>query len=271
VRFVAKGASVLAVAGLLSFTAITPSSARNVHRSIFFVETPFGSLAWVKGALTRASARASYKVEDLSPEACVSMPGAGAQWFMINHRDSELEGSVGYFSVRILYNFEEGISSPEARTGLHLQRNANWFDSNGVEVKDDFDRPSEQIALTNDTFIQFHDPEMGQEASRASLTALEAKVGQWHMKPTKDAESTWADRYLYGPMLRAYLSSTNTAISARLIRFTATSSNSSREPVLFWLDPRGATSATILIDAPRHAYAGSRRVYTVMFGNECRP
>ena len=89
------------------------------------------------------------------------------------------------------------------------------------------------------------------------------------MKPTRDAKSTWEDRYLYGPTLRAYLGQSDLAISARLMRFTATASTWSTKPVVFWLDPRGAKAATILVNAPRHPDTPSRRVYAVKFGGTC--
>lgn len=253
------------LAFICTLASVSAADARRVHRTLFYTDTPFGSLAWVRGPATRSAARTKLTLEDLSGETCISLPGAGAQWFIINHHDEELAGQVGYFSVRILYEFAGG--TPDAKTGIHLQRNSNWYDASGRQSVRDYQRSSEQIALTDSGFIALHDPVAGNEDAR--LAELEKAVGSWHMKPTADDQSSWADRYLYGPMLRAYLRTSSSAISARLIRFTATSSSGSRDPVLFWLDPRGATSATILVDAPRHTYAGSRRVYSVNFEDAC--
>ena len=256
-----------AFAGSLVLAA--PADARRVHRSIFYSEMPFGSLALVRSQATRAQARSSLTVEDFQDQTCLALPMSGPQWFIVNHRSDELDGQVGYFSIRILYQFENsGEEQPlETRTGIHLQRNASWYLENGTQVTRDYQRQPEQISLSESAFIDLHNPATDKEPER--LAQLEAAVGAWHMRPTPEDDSSWSDRHLYGPMLRAYLSGTTGAISARLIRFTATSSSSSTEPILFWLDPRGARSATILVDAPRHDYQGSRRVYSVMFDGPC--
>lgn len=259
-----------ALAGLVLIGAlmwVLPAEARRVHRSLFYSETPFGSLAWVSNTPTRLLARSKFLVDDLYRESCINMPASGAHWFVINHRSEDLEGQTGYFSIRILYQFAPGERSIDARTGIHLQRNGNWFNANSTQVARDYERSSEQIALSEQDFMGLHNPNAGEEDE--ALADLEQAVGSWHMKPSGNDESSWADRYLYGPMLRAYLGESTGAISARLIRFTATSRSNSSEPVLFWLDPRGATSATILVDAPRHTYEGSRRVYSVMFNGTC--
>lgn len=254
--------AVFAVASAMISTA----EAARVHRSIFYENTPFGSLAWVRGSPTRASAKTKLAIDDLTGESCINLPASGAQWFMVNHRDEEMEGQTGYFSVRILYQFDK--DHPEdSRTGIHLQRNGNWFDAKGKQIARDYERNPEQIALSGKDFISLHDPVKGKES--VSLAALEDAVGPWHMKPTEQDEITWVDRHLQGAQLKAYLGATTEALSARFIRFTATSGSSSGEPVLFWLDPRGATSALILVDAPRHTSAGSRRVYSVLFGGTC--
>ncbi len=244
-----------------------PLHAERVHRSIFYENTPFGSLAWVKGSPTRASARSKLTVDDLSSETCINLPATGIQWFMINHSDADLDGQTGYFSVRVLYNFGPEERLPEDEIGIHLQRNGNWFDASGTPVAAEYERNSDQIALTDQAFINLHEP--SEENVPERLEELRKAVGDWHMKPTGSSESTWSDRYLYGPMLRAYLSQSAVAISARMIRFTSTASSWSRSPVVFWLDPRGAKAATILVDAPRHTYSASRRVYAVKFGGTC--
>ena len=260
-RYVAIG-----LALVCSLSWAPTAQADRVHRSLFYSETPFGSLAWVRGSPTRSAARTKLTVDDLTGESCINLPGSGVQWFMVNHRDEELEGQTGYFSVRILYQF--GPDRPQdSRTGIHLQRNGNWFDAAGRPIARDYERNPEQISLSDLNFITLHDPIKGEES--VSLAALEEAVGPWHMKPTAGDDSTWVDRHLYGAQLKAYLGAATEAISARLIRFTATSSTSSGEPVLFWLDPRGAASGLILVDAPRHTYSGSRRVYSVLFGGTC--
>jgi hypothetical protein len=256
------------IVGAVLLTALSvPSYAERVHRSIFYNDTPFGSLAWVKGSVTRASARSKLTVEDLSSKTCINLPATGVQWFMINHSDADLDGQTGYFSVRILYNFGPEERLPEDEIGIHLQRNGNWFDASGAQVVAEYERNSDQIALTDQTFIDLHEP--SEEKVTERLEELQKAVGPWHMKPTGNSESTWSDRYLYGPMLRAYLSQSAVAISARMIRFTSTASTWSTSPVVFWLDPRGAKAATILVDAPRHTYSASSRVYAVKFGGTC--
>lgn len=244
-----------------------PAEARRVHRQLFYSGTPFGSLAWVQNAPTRDTARRKLMVEDLSGETCIALPDAGVQWFMINHRDDELEGEVGYFSVRILYRFASGDAVPDWRSGIHLQRNGNWFGTDGRPVAKEYERDSPQIPLSPQEFVALHDPNAPDGTH--NLARLEAAVGPWHMKPAVDADSSWSDRYLYGPMLKAYFTDLTDAISARLLRFTVTSSNTSSSPVLFWLDPRGASSALVRIDAPTLRYEGSRRVYEVFFDREC--
>jgi len=259
------------IAALLTFASVlgtpTAAEAQRVHRSIFFAETPFGSLAWIDSARKRATARTKLMVQDLTTENCIVLPGTGVQWFMINHRDDELEGEVGYFAVRVLYRFESATPVPDRRTGIHLQRNANWFSSDGKQTVNEYERDSPQIPLSLQDFLSLHDPNV---PDAPNLSKLEAAVGTWHMKPEMDANSSWSDRYLYGPMLRAYFDSLTDAMSARLLRFTVTSNNTSSNPVLFWLDPRGARSALILIDAPTLRYDGSRRVYEVFFTDGCK-
>jgi hypothetical protein len=44
---------------------------------------------------------------------------------------------------------------------------------------------------------------------------------------------------------------------------------SSPAPVVFWLDPGGASGATILVDAPMHTAAGPGTIYSVKFGRLC--
>jgi hypothetical protein len=205
-------------------------------------------------------------VENLAEETCITLPANGIQWFIINHRDAELGGQPGYFSVRILYRTNVGETGTQARQGLHVQRNGNWYDGKR-RIARSYERHPEQISLTEQNFIALHDPGQGKEAE--SLAALQASIGPWHMAPSADEETSWTDRHLLGAQLRAYSGATTSAISARLIRFTATSSTSSADPVVFWLDPLGATSALILVDAPRHDYQGSRRVYEVQFGGNC--
>jgi hypothetical protein len=259
----------IALAAISILACVPPAEARRVHRSLFYSETPFGSLAWVSNTPTQLLARSRLAVADFSGETCMNLPASGAQWFIINHRSEDLDGQTGYFSIRVLYQFAPGERSIDARTGIHLQRNGNWFDAEGNQIGRGYERDSEQISLTEEDFMGLHNPEAGKE--KEALAELEKAVGNWHLKPATEDDSSWADRYLYGPMLRAYLGESTGAISARLIRFTATSSSNSSEPVLFWLDPRGAASATVLVDAPRHTYEGSRRVYSVMFDGTCLP
>ena len=252
---------------LAIFCTLPPAAeAGSQLREPFYADTPFGSLAWVRSVATKSAARTKRVVFGLAGEACTELPGSGSQWFLINHRDEELVGQTGYFSVRILYAFEPNQTTSGLNAGIHLQRNSNWFDAKGTKITDDYERNSFQIPLTEESFIALHSPGVG--AEHQNLAKLEEAVGNWHLKPKADSASSWEDRYLYGPMLRAYSSPTIGAISARLIRFTATSSAVSGEPLLFWLDPRGAKSATILVDAPRQAYTGTR-VYTVRFDGNC--
>lgn len=205
-------------------------------------------------------------IDNLSEENCINLPSSGTQWFLINHRDDGLDGQTGYFSIRILY--QSGSTDRDyIRQGIHIQRNGNWYDEAGHQIKAGHERNPEQIKLSGEQFISLHDPRSGKEAS--NLAALVSNLGAWHIKPTLEEETSWTDRYLYGATLKAYASDTTGAISARLIRFTATSSSSSGEPVLFWIDPCGAESALILVDAPRHEYQGSRRVYQIKFGGTC--
>lgn len=205
-------------------------------------------------------------IDSLADESCINLPSSGTQWFLINHRDDTLEGQTGYFSIRILYQ-SGSTDGGYVRNGIHVQRNGNWFDEAGHQIKSGHERNPEQISLSGEQFITLHDPRDGKEAS--SLASLVKNLGAWHMKPTLEEETSWVDRYLYGATLKAYSSDTTSAISARLIRFTATSGSGSGEPVLFWIDPRGAKSALILVDAPRHEYQGSRRVYEIKFGGNC--
>ena len=244
-----------------------PAQAERRLRSDFYGNTPFGSLAWVKNSKTRSAARSNLAVIDLTEETCINLPTQGIQWFMINHSDADLEGRAGYFSVRILYDFGSEDRSSEDQIGIHLQRNGNWFDASGNTTPDEYELNPDQITLSGQSFINLHDP--SEDGNQERLKGLEQAVGNWHMKPTRDAKSTWEDRYLYGPTLRAYLGQSDLAISARLMRFTATASTWSTKPVVFWLDPRGAKAATILVNAPRHPDTPSRRVYAVKFGGTC--
>lgn len=243
------------------------AEAQRRSRAQFFADTPFGSLAWVSGATTKASARGKRAVFDLSGERCTQLPATGRQWFLINHRDEEQVGRTGYFSVRILYSFEPGDAASGPDEGVHLYRNSNWYDSSNTEITDEYEKGYFQVPLTRQTFIELHSPAKGMEDG--NLHKLEDAVGQWHMKPTDKQESSWADHPLYGAMLRAYSSATTGAISARLIRFTPTAGVDSRDPVLFWLDPRGASFATILVDAPRNPGSNVQRNYTVRFDDHC--
>jgi len=255
-----------AAALLLPFISGPAISADRVHRSLFYDNTPFGSLAWMKGVKTRSAARDRLTVNNLADDNCIVLPAKGIQWFMINHRDPDLDGVPGYFSVRILYRTNPDAAGGAIRQGLHIQRNGNWYDGSR-RVARPYERHPEQIALSEQDFIALHDPAEGDEEKSAA--ALEASLGPWHMAPSADDQTSWTDRHLFGARLRAYSSPGTSAISARLIRFTATSSASSADPVVFWLDPLGATSALILVDAPRHDYQGSRRVYDVLFEGIC--
>ncbi len=245
-----------------------PADARRVHRSLFFSETPFGSLAWVQNAPTRSTARTRLLVRDLTGEDCIALPPTGSQWFMINHRDEELEGQTGYFAIRILYRFAADANTLDARTGVHLQRNGNWLEPDGKTLAGEYERDSAQIALSPEEFADLHDADI--TMAEENLARLRSAVGNWHLKPSVEAESSWSDRYLYGSMLKAYFNSLTAALSARLLRFTVTSSDTTSQPVLFWLDPRGASSAIIRIDAPTLRYEGSRRVYEVFFDRQCQ-
>ena len=207
-------------------------------------------------------------VFDLSGENCTSVPAKGPQWFLINHSSEDQVGKTGYFSVRILYSFEPDAPPPAGYAGIHLHRNSNWFDANNKLASEEFERDSFQIPLNDEAFIALHSPYEGMEDE--NLAKLEKAIGRWHMKPTPDQESSWADRHLYGTMLRAYSSAKTGAISARLIRFTPTAGNDSSDPVVFWLDPRGATFATILVEAPRNPGSYVQRVYTIRFDDRCQ-
>ncbi len=253
----------LAVASLLPL----PVQAERRLRADFYEETPFGSLAWIRNSTTRAAAESNLFVVDLTTTPCIALPAEGIHWFMINHSDRNLDGRPGYFAVRILYEYESDDHLPLNQVGIHLQRNGNWFDASGTEIADGFEKYPDQITLSGASFTSLHDPS-GQDAARR-LERFRKSVGDWHLKPTRDGESSWQDRYLYGPALRAYFKRSAFAISARLMRFTATARTWSTKPVVFWLDPRGAEGATILINAPRHPDTPSRRVYTVKFGGGC--
>jgi len=262
-----SGFTTVAAATLLLHCFCGPAiSGDRVHRSLFYDNTPFGSLAWMKGVKTQSAARDRLTVTNLVDDSCIVLPAKGIQWFMINHRDPDLDGVPGYFSVRILYRTNPDETGSPIRQGLHIQRNGNWYDGSR-RVARPYERHPEQISLSEQDFIALHDPAQGDE--QKNYTALEASLGPWHMAPSANDQTSWSDRHLLGARLRAYSSPNTSAISARLIRFTATSSASSADPVVFWLDPMGATSALILLDAPRHDYQGSRRVYDVQFGGAC--
>jgi hypothetical protein len=265
-RLSARDLHTAALALAFLFCGASDVLADRKHRSLFYEDTPFGSLAWIRGATTQAKALNRLTVYDLTDENCITLPASGVQWFMINHRtvDPEMKDQIGYFSVRILYRTESDEEGRYARQGLHIHRNGNWVDGRGQLVRA-HERDSEQIKLSEQDFISLHDPRAGDED--ASLAVLEQSLGPWHMKPTAESETSWYDRHLYGARLRAYSSAATSAISARLIRFAATSAPN--RSVLFWLDPLGATSALILVDAPRHDFQGSRRVYDVKFGGTC--
>lgn len=236
-----------------------------MHRSLFYSETSFGSLAWISGAGNRIYARSSFLVDDLSGDACVALPASGAQWFMINHFDPEMTAEPGYFFIRILYNFSEQGSAEPSRKGIHVDRNANWFDDAGRPLPSVYARENPLLAPAD--FFALHDIAPSGEA--ATRLKLEQSIGPWHAKPSPTSDGSWADRDLLGAVSRAYSGAQTAAVSARLIRFVPNSAGRSSEPVIFWLDPRGATSATILIDAPRNEYVGAKRNYTVRFGGSC--
>ena len=258
-----------AVVGSILTFCLAPGSADAQRRSRaqFFSDTAFGSLAWVSGVASKSSAQRRRVVYDLAGESCTSLPAEGPQWFLINHRNEDQVGKTGYFAVRILYTFDEDSVPPAAYAGIHLYRNSNWFDQQNKPLADEFERNSFQIPLNDEAFIELHSPYPGMEPE--NLAKLEKAVGAWHMKPTPDQESSWEDRHLYGPMLRAYSSAKTGAISARLIRFTPTGGSDSTDPVVFWLDTRGASAATILVEAPRNPGAFVQRVYTVRFDDKC--
>ncbi len=244
-----------------------PADAQRRSRASFYNQTEFGALAWVNSVATKAAARQRRIVFDLTSENCTSIPDTGPNWFLINHSNAEQDGKIGYFSIRILYSFEPDAEPPLGYAGIHLHRNGNWFDANGRQASNEFERDSFQIPLNLEAFVELHSPYSGME--NENLAKLEKALGEWHMKPMPEQESSWADRHLYGAMLRAYSSARTGAISARLIRFTSIAGDYSKDPVLFWLDPRGASFATILVEAPRHPGTPVRRVYTVRFDDKC--
>ncbi|WP_457938538.1 hypothetical protein [Mesorhizobium sp. 10J20-29] len=256
--------------GTVLSVLMVPNSAdaQRRARAGFYADTAFGSLAWISRVATRSAARRSRIVFDLSGENCTSVPAKGPQWFLINHSSEDQVGKTGYFSVRILYSFEPDAPPPAGYAGIHLHRNSNWFDANNKLASEEFERDSFQIPLNDEAFIALHSPYEGMKDE--NLAKLEKAIGRWHMKPTPDQESSWADRHLYGTMLRAYSSAKTGAISARLIRFTPTAGNDSSDPVVFWLDPRGATFATILVEAPRNPGSYVQRVYTIRFDDRCQ-
>lgn len=247
-------------------TSVSGISSERIHRSLFYKNTPFGSLAWMRGATTRSDARDRLTVDIFAPDECIVLPATGVQWFIINHREPELDGEPGYFSIRILYRTNRNEAGDQIRQGLHVHRNANWYDGTR-KVVGSHERNPDQLAITERDFIVLHEPKPGEEAK--SFETLQASLGSWHMAPSVYDETSWTDRYLFGAQLRAYSNASTSAVSARLIRFTATSRTSTGDPVVFWLDPLRATSALILVDAPRHPYQGSRRVYEVRFGGTC--
>lgn len=247
---------------------LQPAQANRILRSNFYENTGLGSLAHLPNSKTESAARGALAVVDLTGEQCIRLPSAGPQYFLINHYDEGLQGEVGYFSVRILYEYASEEEPAEHYVGIHLQRNGNWFDETGTQSAGRYEWASDRAGImTDQTFMDLHNPSGEKAADR--FKELQSSVGNWHMKPTAESESSWSDRYLYGPLLRAYLREDVTAISARMIRFTATASIWSSSPVVFWLDPRGAKAATILIDAPRHPGAPARLVYGVTFGGTC--
>lgn len=256
---------------LMAFLLVLAGSgqaySRDLHRALFYNDTPFGSLAWVKNAQTRNAARTRYKIEDLTPERCVDLPRSGSQWFLINHSDSNIsEKKIGYFSIIIIYSFsEDNLVISNQNYGLYLQRNSGWY--SGSNKIDSFDLDPSRISMKIEEFIDIHNATEGKEDE--SLEYLNKKIGVWHASLVGDGPTSWQDRYLYGARLRAYLTPDVKAISARLVRFMAIDGSSSRDPVLFWLDPIGANSAIILVDAPRQENVGARRVYSVRFDGRC--
>lgn len=257
----------IALAASFAVLPIQPAHANRTLRSNFYENTGLGSLALLPNSRTESAARAALMVFDLTEQTCINLPGSGRQWFLINHHDEERQGEVGYFSVRILYEYAAEEKSREPYVSIHLQRNGNWFDEGGTQATGRYEWTSDRTGMTGETFMNLHDP--SDEKANDRFRELQSSVGAWHMKPTASSESSWSDRYLYAPLLRAYLRKDVTAISARMIRFVATASSWSSSPVVFSIDSRGAESATILIDAPRHPGAIARLVYAVTFGGAC--
>jgi hypothetical protein len=237
-----------------------------VQRASFFNSTPFGSLAWISGAGTRAAARSRLFVTDISDASCAELPRRPLYWFMVNHLNAEQAGKVGYFSVRIIYESDQGVAAA-SKSGLHLYRNANWYAQNGREDTKGFERKPGYSELDVDGFMNLH--KAAASEADAALAKLEEFIGPWHMRPDAESPSSWADRNLYVTPVKAALNDRVTGISARLLRFTATSSNSSDEPVLFWLSAENASAATIIVDVPNLSSEGARSSYRVMFGGTC--
>jgi hypothetical protein len=226
-----------------------------MHRSLFFAQTIFGSLAWVDPeSVSYSSAKGQEIVYDLSSPGCHSLPLRSRYWFLINHNNPTRIGEVGFFAVRIVGQATKGANAE----ALLVYRTPGWFDDSGRPLGEgppDVDRKRPSIA----NFAQLHDDAASSSPPDQRLKELISGVGVWHAHIQVGAPSTWDNRHIFATTSHLDQAQTNSnpILDAMLLRFTTRDEGDTPKPSLFYFNKGIYDALWISISAPNFDLADS--------------
>jgi hypothetical protein len=237
---------------VLGLTFLFPFSAwgqeRYLHRTLFFEQTIFGSLAWVDTeSPSYASAKGYEMVHDLSSPGCHSLDPRSRYWFLINHNNATRNAEVGFFAVRIVGRALKGAPTE----ALLTYRSPGWFDDGGKPLPEgppDVDRHRPTIK----DFLLLHDDAASTSPPSQRLAELTSGVGVWHAHIEAGEPSSWENRHIFASAshLDDAQQNGNPILDARLIRFTARDIGNTLKPTLFYFNKGVYDTLWISISAP---------------------
>jgi hypothetical protein len=228
------------------FTLQSAGAFETKNRPQFSTETSFASVAWA-GTTQQDLDRNQLNVVG----SCETLTKGKRHYFLINHRDPDNEGTVGYFFVEItLFKNSEGVGSVEY---VKLHRNRNWFDRD-KKFEDVLDR-SQDI----DGFYAVH-------GDSNEVAKVPPRYQEWHAKSQQSSKSSFDQS---GFRVRPDTSQPGHPQRQNYLLIKATVTSKKRSDVIpsFDFHASDSDSGIVRISAPEFAMQPVQ--YKLSFGTPC--
>lgn len=219
---------------VVSLLSCAGQAAAGINRSLFYLQSGYGSIAWVKGAESESQAADMLQVVPLDHQRCIEVPNASL-WFRINNREPEAAGQERYFGVTA---WSTSPATPAGDTALTLHRNPGWAAETGPPTRlGRFDRRGDQTDLRE--FLNVESLTGMIPLADQHRVQFDSRVGgAWNARLASSGELSWKTRQF---LARSWPDPAKTQlqyVGAYLLRHTVTNSSTGSDPVLFNIDVR---------------------------------